>query len=76
LFAFSLPALRCGFLKQLRPGICLILFRASDYLFDSSAVASILNNALEKPDTLPMDLSLNLHVSAIVQWTDEIPLKE
>lgn len=57
---FLFPALRCGLLKQLRPDICLILFRASDYLFDSSAVASILNNALEKPDTLPMDLSLNL----------------
>ncbi|KAG1038241.1 hypothetical protein G6F43_012718 [Rhizopus delemar] len=73
---FLFPALRHGLLHQHRPGICSMLFRAFDNLFDSSAITSVLNTDLDKPDVFPLALSLDLPLSAVIQWTDTISTKE
>ncbi|KAG1558904.1 hypothetical protein G6F49_004084 [Rhizopus delemar] len=73
---FLFKALRRNMLQQHRPGVCAVLFRAFDNLYDSSTISGVLNIDLNTPDIFPLNLSLDLPVSAVIQWTNEFCRKE
>ncbi|KAG1050390.1 hypothetical protein G6F43_007335 [Rhizopus delemar] len=73
---FLFPKLCRGLLQQNRPSLCALLFRAFDSLFDSATVFSALNNTSDLPTAIPLNHSLSLPLSAVVQWISEFSLQE
>ncbi|KAG1044045.1 hypothetical protein G6F43_011516 [Rhizopus delemar] len=73
---FLFPKLRLGLLQQNRPSLCALLFRAFDSLFDPATVFSALNNTSGISIAIPLNYSLSLPLSAVVQWTPEFSLQE
>ncbi|KAG1056999.1 hypothetical protein G6F43_001131 [Rhizopus delemar] len=73
---FLFPKLRRGLLQQNRPSLCALLFRAFDSLFDSTTVFFALNITSDLPTAIPLNHSLSLSLSAVVQWTSEFLLQE
>ena len=73
---FLFSTLRRGLFQKNRPGLCALLFRAFDTLFDSTTVSSALNTTSEQPITISLNYSLALPLSAVVQWTPEFSMQE
>ncbi|KAG0777450.1 hypothetical protein G6F22_011865 [Rhizopus arrhizus] len=69
---FIFPALRRGLLHEYRPGLCSILYRAFDSLFDRATVSKNLNVPLDQPPQLTSDFCLSLPLSATVSWPAQI----
>ena len=69
---FIFPALRRGLLHEYRPGLCSILYRAFDSLFDRAMVSKELNVPLDQPPQLTSDFCLSLPLSATVSWPAQI----
>ncbi|KAG1050125.1 hypothetical protein G6F43_007574 [Rhizopus delemar] len=73
---FLFAKLRRGLLQQNRSSLCALLFRAFDPLFDSATVFSALNSTSDLPTAIPLNYSLSLPLSVVVQWTSEFSLQE
>ncbi|KAG1132285.1 hypothetical protein G6F38_013309 [Rhizopus arrhizus] len=66
---FIFPALRRGLLHEYRPGLCSILYRAFDSLFDRAMVSKKLNVPLDQPPQLTSDFCLSLPLSATMPFS-------
>ncbi|KAG1441880.1 hypothetical protein G6F55_013118 [Rhizopus delemar] len=73
---FLFKVLRRNMLQQHHPGVCAILFRAFDGLYDSSTISGVLNIDLNTPDIFPLNLSLDLPVSSVIQYINDFCRKE
>ncbi|KAG1320261.1 hypothetical protein G6F62_011417 [Rhizopus arrhizus] len=69
---FIFPALRRGLLHEYRPGLCSILYRAFDSLFDRAMVSKKLNVPLDQPPQLTSDFCSSFPLSATVSWPAQI----
>ena len=73
---FLFAPVRRGLLHPSRPGICPILFKAFDAMFDPATVSNETNAPFDQQGPIPLHYVLALPLSAVVLWPPEIPIRQ